>query len=68
MREIKIFTKSNCMRAKLIDVVRSVSGGKVHAKIDSESLTVKVNCTDRLYNKIKNAAYEVLSPRMLVFS
>lgn len=67
MREIKLLTKSNCMRAKMTDVIRKTAGGKIYAAVNGNVLTVKTDCTDSVYKKIKNEVLDVISPRYVVF-
>lgn len=68
MRTIKLLTKSNCMRAKMIDVIRTTVGGKVYAAINGNTLTVRTECTDHMYKKLRGEILDVLSPKLVVFS
>lgn len=68
MREIKLFTKSNCMKAKMIDVIRTTAGGKVYAAMHGNTLTVRTECTDEVYKKVKNEVLDVISPKYVAFS
>lgn len=67
MRTIKLFTKSNCMRAKMIDVIRTTAGGRVYAAVNGSTLTVRTECTDAMYKKVKAEILDVLSPKLVVF-
>lgn len=68
MRTIKLFTKSNCMRAKMIDVIRTTTGRKVYAAVDGSTLTVRMECTDKVYKKVKDEILDVISPKYVAFS